>query len=88
MLTAEEKKKAMTKVNSDEKNTGSADVQISLLTEKILKLNEHLKKNIHDFSSKRGLLKNVGQRRKLLKYLRGSNTKKYEEVLGKLGLRK
>jgi len=88
MLSTEEKKTAIQKVTDSEKNSGSADAQISLLTEKILKLNDHLKKNIHDFSSKRGLLKNVGQRRKLLKYLRGSNQKKYEELLGKLGLRK
>lgn len=88
MLTTEEKKAAIKKVSGDENDTGSADVQISLLTEKILKLNEHLKTNIHDFSSKRGLLKNVGQRRKLLKYLRVSNPKKYEAVLEKLGLRK
>ena len=88
MLSTEEKKKAILKVAKDEKKTGGADSQISLLTEKILKLNDHLKKNIHDFSSKRGLLKNVGQRRKLLKYLRSSNPKKYEEVLATLGLRK
>ena len=88
MLTTEEKKKAIKKVSGDEKNTGAADAQISLLTEKILKLNDHLKKNIHDFSSKRGLLCNVGQRRKLLKYLKRSDPKKYEEVLAKLGLRK
>jgi len=88
MLSAEEKKIARAKVTSSEKDTGSASVQISALTTKILKLNDHLNKNIHDFSSKRGLLKNVGQRRKFLKYLRNSDPKKYEEVLGKLGLRK
>lgn len=88
MLTTEEKKKAIKKVGSDEKNTGSASVQISLLTEKILKLNDHLRTNIHDFSSKRGLLCNVGQRRKLLKYLKNSDPKGYENVLAKLGLRK
>jgi len=88
MLSTEEKKAARAKVSTHEKDTGSASVQISALTSKILKLNEHLKKNIHDFSSKRGLLKNVGQRRKFLKYLRNSDPKKYEEVLGKLGLRK
>jgi len=88
MLSTEEKKAAIKKVSTDDKNTGSANVQISLLTEKILKLNDHLKKNIHDFSSKRGLLKNVGQRRKLLKYLKKSDPKGYEEVLAKLGLRK
>ncbi|MDD5731472.1 MAG: 30S ribosomal protein S15 [Patescibacteria group bacterium] len=87
MLSTEEKKVARTKVSS-EKDTGSVSVQISALTTKILKLNDHLKKNIHDFSSKRGLLKNVGQRRKFLKYLKKSDPKKYEEVLGKLGLRK
>lgn len=88
MLSTEEKKVARAKVTSDDKDVGSAAVQISALTTKILKLNDHLKKNIHDFSSKRGLLKNVGQRRKFLKYLRTSNPKKYEEVLAKLGLRK
>uniref|UniRef100_A0A7C4R677 Small ribosomal subunit protein uS15 n=1 Tax=candidate division CPR3 bacterium TaxID=2268181 RepID=A0A7C4R677_UNCC3 len=88
MLTTEEKKQSFKKVSKNEKDTGSASVQISALTTKILKLNEHLKKNIHDFSSKRGLLKNVGQRRKLLKYLRNSDPKKYEEVLSALGLRK
>lgn len=88
MLTTEEKKQAIVKIGGSEKDTGTASAQISLLTEKILKLNDHLKKNIHDFSSKRGLLKNVGQRRKLLRYLRSSDQKKYEEVLAKLGLRK
>ena len=88
MLTTEEKKTVIKKIAKEDSDTGSADVQVALLTEKILKLNDHLKKNIHDFSSKRGLLKNVGQRRKLLKYLRVSNPKKYEIVLEKLGLRK
>lgn len=88
MLSKEEKKVARAKVTSNEKDVGSASVQISVLTTKILKLNDHLKKNIHDFSSKRGLLKNVGQRRKFLKYLKSSNPKKYEEVLATLGLRK
>lgn len=88
MLSTEEKKTARAKVGSSEKDTGSAAVQISALTTKILKLNEHLKKNTHDFSSKRGLLKNIGQRRKFLKYLKNSDPKKYEEVLNKLGLRK
>jgi len=88
MLSTEEKKAARAKILSHENDTGSASVQISALTTKILKLNEHLNKNAHDFSSKRGLLKNVGQRRKFLKYLRNSDPKKYEEVLAKLGLRK
>ena len=86
MLSTEDKKKIIKDIVGNEKNTGATEAQIALLTQKILKLNEHLKKNIHD--SKRGLLKNVGRRRKLLKYLRVSNPKKYEEVLIKLGLRK
>lgn len=86
MLSTEEKKKIIQDITGDEKNTGSAEAQIALLTEKILRLNEHLKKNIHD--NKRGLLKNIGQRRRLLKYLRVNSPKKYEEVLAKLGLRK
>jgi len=87
MLSTEEKKAAIKKVSTDDKNTGSANVQISLLTEKILKLNDHLKKNIHDFSSKRGLLKNVGQRRKLLKYLQRTDEKTYKEITKKIGLK-
>ena len=88
MLSTEEKKTAYMKVSSIANDTGSASVQISALTTKILKLNDHLRKNIHDFSSKRGLLCNVGQRRKILKYLKRSDPKKYEEVLAALGLRK
>jgi len=88
MLSKEKKSNIISGFGKNEKDTGSASAQIALLTEKIRKLNEHLKKNIHDFSSKRGLLKNVGQRRRFLKYLRKSDPKKYEEVLGNLGLRK
>jgi small subunit ribosomal protein S15 len=88
MLSTEEKKAVIIDMAGNDKNTGSAEVQIALLTEKIRMVNEHLKKNIHDFSAKRGLIVNVGERRKFLKYLRRSNQKKYEEVLAKLGLRK
>ncbi|MBI2448329.1 30S ribosomal protein S15 [Candidatus Microgenomates bacterium] len=87
-LTIEEKKKAINTFSKDGKDTGSASSQVSLLTAKIHKLNEHLKKNIHDFSSKRGLLSNVGQRRKMLKYLSQKDPKEYEKVLKELGLRK
>ncbi len=87
-LTVEEKKKEVARLAGNDTDTGSPAVQISLLTAKIHKLNLHLKKNIHDFSSKRGLLSNVGQRRKLLKYLAKSNPKKYEGTLKELGLRK
>lgn len=87
-LKTEKKKNIVKEMSGGEKNTGSAEVQVALLTEKIKMVNEHMKKNIHDFSAQRGLLKNVGQRRRLLKYLRSSDPKKYEEVLAKLGLRK
>ncbi len=78
----------MTRLAGSDSDTGSPAVQITLLTAKIHKLNSHLQKNIHDFSSKRGLLSNVGQRRKMLKYLAKSDPKKYEKTLKELGLRK
>lgn len=88
MLSKEKKTSIISGFGKNDKDSGSASAQIALLTEKIRKLNEHLKKNIHDFSSQRGLLKNVGQRRRFLKYLKKSDPKKYEEALAKLGLRK
>jgi small subunit ribosomal protein S15 len=71
-----------------EKDTGSADVQIALLTKRINELTEHLKTNAKDHSSRRGLLKMVAQRRKLLDYLKSTATERYQSVLEKLGLRK
>ena len=70
-----------------EKDTGSADVQIALLTERINKLTEHLQKNIKDHSSRRGLLMMVGQRRRLLDYLHETDTPRYQAVTKKLKLR-
>lgn len=71
-----------------EKDTGSADVQIGLLTERINHLTEHLKSNRKDHSSRRGLLKMVAQRRSLLDYLKRAKFQRYQEVIAKLGLRK
>jgi len=71
-----------------EGDTGSAEVQIALLTARIKHLTEHLKKHPKDFHSRRGLMKLVGRRRKILKYLRGKNPESYKEVIQKLGLRK
>ena len=71
-----------------ERDTGSADVQIALLTERINKLSEHLQKNRKDFSSRRGLLMMVGQRRRLLDYLHGKDVNRYLAVTKKLKLRK
>jgi len=71
-----------------ERDTGSADVQIALLTQRINQLTEHLQKNNKDHSSRRGLLKMVGQRRRLLDYLHVTDTSRYQTITKKLKLRK
>jgi small subunit ribosomal protein S15 len=71
-----------------EKDTGSADVQVALLTHRIAQLTEHLKTNAKDHSSRRGLLKMVAQRRSLLDYLSRSKGERYKQLLEKLNLRK
>jgi small subunit ribosomal protein S15 len=71
-----------------ERDTGSADVQIALLTRRINHLTEHLQKNVKDHSSRRGLLMMVGQRRRLLDYLQTTDAKRYVEVTRRLKLRK
>ena len=71
-----------------EKDTGSADVQIAILTERIAELTEHLKLAPKDHSSRLALLKLVGQRRKLLDYLNSTDTKRYQKLITRLGLRK
>ena len=70
------------------KDTGSADVQIALLTARINELTEHLQGHVKDHSSRRGLLKMVGQRRRLLDYLSSTDMKRYQELIKKLNLRK
>lgn len=71
-----------------EKDTGSADVQVALLTQRIGQLTEHLKTNAKDHSSRRGLLKMVAQRRSLLDYLSRSESERYKHLIEKLNLRK
>lgn len=71
-----------------EKDTGSADVQIAILTERITELDEHLKKNAHDYQTRLALLKIVGQRRRLLSYLNSTDTPRYQQLIQKLGIRK
>jgi len=71
-----------------EKDTGSADVQIALLTERINRLNDHLQKNQKDHGSRRGLLMMVGQRRRLLDYLHTTDTDRYQSITKKLKLRR
>lgn len=71
-----------------EKDTGSADVQIALLTERINELTDHLKKNNKDHSSRRGLLMMVSKRRRLLDYLHNTDTSRYHKITKQLGLRR
>ena len=87
-LTKDKKQEIISKYRRDEKDTGSAEVQIAILTEEINALTEHLKTHIHDFHSRRGLLKKVGQRRNMLNYLAKKDVNRYREVIKKLGLRK
>jgi small subunit ribosomal protein S15 len=83
----ENKSKVLKDFRLHEKDTGSADVQIALLSERINKLSEHLQKNNKDHSSRRGLLVMVGQRRRLLDYLHTTDTPRYQAVTKKLKLR-
>ena len=87
-LTKEGKKEIIKEFSRDEKDTGSTEVQVAILTKEINDLTEHLKVHIHDYHSRRGLLKKVGQRRSLLRYLAKKDVTKYREVIQKLGLRK
>jgi len=83
-----EKGKTIEGFKLHERDTGSADVQIALLTERINHLTEHLQGNNKDHSSRRGLLKMVGQRRRLLDYLHSTDTARYQTVTKKLKLRR
>ena len=76
------------KYQSHKNDTGSVDVQVALLTEKILDLAKHLKKHAKDSDSRRGLLMMVGKRRRLLNYLKKNDPKKYEKLIKDLGLKK
>jgi small subunit ribosomal protein S15 len=84
----ENKTKIIDEFKVHARDTGSAEVQIALLTERINTLGEHFKQHKKDFHSRRGLLLMVGRRRRLLNYLKTKDIKKYEEILGKLSLRK
>ncbi|HHW94684.1 MAG TPA: 30S ribosomal protein S15 [Mogibacterium sp.] len=88
MLTKEKKQEIIKEYARTEGDTGSPEVQVAILTYRINHLNEHLKVNQKDFHSRRGLLKMVGQRRNLLKYLRETDIERYRELISRLGLRK
>lgn len=87
-LTKEAKASLVKKYAKKDGDTGSAEVQIAILTEEIKELTEHLKTHPHDFHSRRGLLKKVGRRRSLLKYLMKKDVTRYREIVKSLGLRK
>ena len=87
-MTAEEKKQIVGDFKIHDKDTGSPEVQIALLTKRITELTEHLKTHKKDHSSRRGLLKMVGKRNALLKYLTTKDRARYTAIIGKLGLRK
>lgn len=87
-MTAERKQQIINEYRRDEKDTGSSEVQIALLTERINELTEHLKVHKKDNHSRRGLLKMVGKRRNLLNYLVKKDVNRYRAIVEKLGLRK
>ena len=87
-LTKEQKAEIVKKFGKGTNDTGSAEVQIAILTEEIKELTEHLKEHKHDFHSRRGLLKKVGQRRSMLNYLVKNDVARYRAVVKELGLRK
>lgn len=87
-LLTEKKKDLIGQYRIHESDTGSPEVQIALLTERINMITDHLKSHNKDFNSRRGLLKLVGQRRRLLTYLKGKESTRYKAVVESLGLRK
>lgn len=87
-LAKEVKAEIVKKYAKKEGDTGSAEVQIAILTKEISELTEHLKTHKHDFHSRRGLLKKVGHRRSLLNYLMKKDVTRYREIVKSLGLRK
>ena len=88
MLKREAKDKIIKEYAIKKGDTGSVEVQVALLTEEINILTGHLKSNIHDYHSKRGLLVKVGKRKSLLEYLKKTDINRYRELIKKLGLRK
>ncbi len=87
-ITAERKAELIKEYAQKDGDTGSPEVQVALLTERIKNLTEHMKEHNHDFHSRRGLLMMVGQRRRLLKYLQRKDQSRYESVIERLGIRR
>ena len=87
-ITADRKRDLIAEYATNTGDTGSPEVQVAILSERITNLTEHLKTHAKDFHSRRGLLVMVGQRRRLLDYLHAKNTARYEELISRLGLRR
>ncbi len=87
-LTKEAKLETIKTFGANEKDTGRTEVQVALLTKRVEELTEHFKRHPKDNNSRRGLLKLVGQRRRLLAYMRKTNLGKYREIIDRLNLRK
>jgi small subunit ribosomal protein S15 len=87
-LTVQDKRELVEKYGENENDTGSADVQVAILTARIKYLTEHFRTHKHDHASRRGLLKLVGQRRKLLKYIKNKDVARYQALIKSLGLRR
>ncbi|MBQ2637891.1 30S ribosomal protein S15 [Candidatus Saccharibacteria bacterium] len=88
MITKERKAEAIKSLARSEKDVGSPEVQVAILTERIKEVTEHVKANKHDFMARRGLMQMVGKRKKLLKYLENTDFELYKATVVKLGLRK
>jgi small subunit ribosomal protein S15 len=88
MITNERKAELIKQFGANEKDTGSASVQVAILTERIKNLTGHFGKHKHDYHGKRGLMKLIGQRRRLLRYISASGPEKYQSLIKELGLRK
>lgn len=88
MAVAEDKESTIKQYQTHEGDTGSSEVQIALLTERIKALTEHLRHHKHDYHSRRGLLKLVGRRKRLLQYLQSNDVERYRNLIASLGLRR
>lgn len=88
MITNEKRQELIKEFGRDDKDTGSTEVQVAILTERINNLNVHFKTHKHDYHSNRGLLKMVGKRRNLLAYLRKNDVARYRDLISRLGLRR
>ena len=86
-LDTAEKQKLIESHQVHATDTGSVEVQVAMLSERISKLSDHLQGNIHDYASRQGLLKMIGKRKRLLSYLKSNNQKRYQELLKKIGIR-